>query len=81
MITQPALIELNESDRLTLVHSLRIAAERFVENQKTSRESGLHPGAAKALVSQFERQAEDALRLADLIENAGAIFTTPPDED
>ena len=67
---------LTESERTTLTCALRCAAEKYADNSKLLREpdaSLLSPGHAKRLAEQFERQCNDAVKMAELIEEAEEV--------
>lgn len=64
---------LNEHERQKIVHCLYVAAERFDENAKTIR-AEIKGDAYERLALQFDIQAEDARRWAELIENAEDVI-------
>jgi hypothetical protein len=54
-------------ERELVIHSLRVAADRFEENAKELRKGATL--VAYRLIDQFERQAKETREIADRIEN------------
>jgi hypothetical protein len=53
----------------TVVHGLRVAADRFEADAETLETvDSLHPGARRSLVDQFHRQAKETRELATKLE-------------
>lgn len=67
-------MRLSEHDKQTIVNALRLAAEMYARDAQMASEQARTSingpdGCVSRLAEQFERQAVDAKRLADEIEN------------
>lgn len=68
LVSRNEIGNLSDDDRSLLSSALRIAAARYAEDAKVSREAG-HP----RLGEQFDRQEAQAILLADEIDDADAV--------
>jgi len=68
--------DLNGNDRSLLSNALRLAGEQWLKDAATAREQYERDAEAEAwgrLAEQYERQARDAERLADEIDEAAGV--------
>lgn len=70
------MAKLLESEKLTLVHALEVAGNRFREDAQQAREAVDSP-ALRSLAEQFERQASEASALLDRLDSADEIEVSP----
>ena len=60
--------EMNETERATLVHDLRVAATHFDDDAERARKAGMAD-----IAGLLTRQAVEAREIADRLEDAGYI--------
>ncbi|HMJ44224.1 MAG TPA: hypothetical protein VK522_18305 [Pseudolabrys sp.] len=65
---------LDDSKISTIANGLRVAADRYIEDAKTSADVYAQaPETARRMADQFNRQAAEARSIADMLEQADTI--------